>query len=1218
LQSGVAAFVLAIGATLTVATPVLAQTAISGPISTSARWTAAASPYVVSGTVSVQSSAVLTIDPGVVVYMGTNAELRIESGKLMIQGEAARPIKFTSEKVRAGVAPAAGDWGHLVLTAGATGSTFQHAEIAYGKGMSISGAAVTLDNVRLLNHAAPAISADLAASLSGSGNEAAGNTLNAVVVPSGDVTGTTRFGLRGIPYLVRSGTLSVGASPTIDTIDPGSILAGETATLSITGKRLGGAISPKWSLNGLTTQVLPGATDTRVQLQVAAALTAVAGNADLTLLTDAGEAVRTNALIVQRNQPRITALNPSSFFTAAGAGSFTVSGTFFTSASIAELDGQPLATTYNSETQLTATLPEQSVPGSRNVRLRTPDPLNAGAFLTSNVLPLTVTQAKAGFSPATASMFAGASQTIALQLPFNAPAGGLEFDLTSTAPAIATVQPSVVVPAGSKTANFQVQGVGIGESQVVVARSAWANATLPVAVIQPPVTLAYEPVTSALVGVVVGTEVQPVVQSVDGLASPHVGVAFGTYAKQLTPAAAVIGTSITLQVAGEGLGAVSAVQFLPADGLSIGIPSVSVDGKLLSVSVTIDAAATKSTRRVILSTAVGRVPFTTATGDQFVVAAPAPRIDFVNPNVVTVGQSAVKLSMGGQNLRDIQSLRFEPPQGIVAINAPAASADGTQLEITIQTDAAATSGPRTVIVSTAGGESSAAPTPGNTFQVAREIGANYRDVSSPMVGVQVGATSFPQEQAVGPIISAQVGVMVGEPPAASGASVDPVTSPLVGLVVGSGAFDMAPAAGSVGTSVNVVVQGAGLSSVAAVEMFPADNLAISNVVANAAGTQVSFTVAIDAAAAKTVRRVVLKTADPASPVIPFLLSSKSQFLVAAPLPVVDISITPQVVVAGKPKVDLIVRGRNLRDVLGVRFVPPQGITVLGTPSANTDGTSMLVSAQASADAETGPRVLVVSTAAGESSEVSIPANTVQVARVVEGPFNDVSSSLVGVMVGVPAVDSIVREAYASAVGLVVGPVVTAISPPGLVKGTSGNMVISGFALDGATAASLTPVAAGGGVTLGTPVVNAAGVEAAVPYEVAPAATTANHRLNLLDATGVRIPTLADAALQLRVLDAPSISSFEPIVMTRGRAYTLVVRGSNLKEVRRIAIEPAADIMSEDVALTWSSDSLGEKLTLRVILSQGAATGPRIVRLVYPGGMTSGQGSTSNTLSVVAP
>ncbi|MCR6480212.1 hypothetical protein NU688_28925 [Variovorax sp. ZS18.2.2] len=1173
-----------------------------------------------SGVVTVQGAAVLTIDPGVVVYMGAGAELRIESGKLLAQGEAARPIKFTSEKVRSGANPAAGDWGQLVLAAGATGSAIQHTEIAYGRGLSVSGAAVAFDNVRLFNHAAAAISADLTASLSGSGNQAAGNTLNAVVVPSGDVTGTTRFGLRGIPYLVRSGTLSVGASPTIDTVNPGSILAGETATLSITGKRLSGAVLPKWSLAGLTTQVLPDASDTKVQLKVEAALTATPGSADLTLLTDAGEAVGTNALIVQRNQPRITALNPSSFFTAAGAGSFTVTGTFFAKASVVELDGQALATTYNAETQLTAALPEQSVAGSRSVRLRTPDPLKAGAFLTSNVLPLNVVQAKAAFAPATASMFAGASQTIALQLPFNAPAGGLEFNLTSTAPAIATVQPSVVVvPAGSKTANFQVQGVDVGESQVVVARSAWANATLPVAVIQPPVTLAYEPVASALVGVMVGTETKPVLlQSVDGLASPLVGVAFGTYAKQLTPAAAVVGTSLTLKVEGEGLGAVSAMQFVPADGLTVGIPSVSADGKLLSVSVVIDAAATKSTRRVILSSATGRVPFTTATGDQFVVAAPAPRIDFVNPNVVTAGQSAVKLSMGGQNLRDIQSLRFEPPQGVVAIDAPVANADGTQIDITVQTDADAKSGPRTVVVTTAGGESSVAPTPGNTFQVAREIGANYRDLSSPMVGVQVGAISVPQEQAVGPVISAQVGVMVGQAPAASGQSVDPVTSPLVGLVVGSGAFEMTPAAGSVGTSVNVVVQGTGLSSVTAVEMLPANNLTVSKVVANTAGTQLSFTVAIDAAADKTVRRVVLKTSDPANPVVPFLLSAKSQFLVAAQLPVVDISVTPQVVVADGPRVDLIVRGRNLRDVLGVRFVPPQGITALGTPVANADGTSMLVSAQASADAKTGPRVLVVKTVAGESSEVSIPANTVQVARKVEGPFNDVSSALVGVMVGTPAVDPLVREAYAPAVGVVVGPVVTAINPPGLVKGTSGTLVVSGFALAGATAASLTPVAAEGRVTLGKPVVNTAGLEASVPFKVELGATSANHRFNLLDATGARIPTLTDASLQLRVLDAPSISSFEPIVMTRGRSYTLVVRGSNLKEVQRIAIEPAADITSQDLALAWSSDSLGEKLTLRVILSPTAATGPRIVRLVYPGGMTSGQSATSNTLSVEKP
>ncbi len=1195
-----------------------AQTVVSGAIESTTHWTTAASPYLLSGPVSVQGNAILTIDPGVVVYMGPNAELRIESGRLLAQGTANRPIKFTSEKVRTGMTPVAGDWGQLVLAAGATGSAIEHAEIAYGRGVSVAGSSVSLDNVRLLHHAGPAISADLAATLTGSGNQAIGNVLNAVVVPSGDITGTTRFGLRGIPYLVRSGILSVGVSPSIDAVDPGSILAGETTTLTITGKRLGGAVSAGWSSTGLTTQVLSGATDTRVQLQVAAALTAAAGNADLTLLTDAGEAVRTNALIVQRNQPRINSLTPSSFFTLSGANTFTVSGAFIGNASIVELDGQPLATTYNSETQLTATLPEQSVAGPRNVRLRTSDPLNAGSFLTSNALPLTVVQAKAGFAPATASMFAGASQTLALQLPFIAPAGGLAFDLISTAPAIATVQSKVVVPVGTKTADFQVQGVSVGEGQVIAARSGWANATLPVAVIQPPVTLAYEPVTSALVGVMVGAGTQPVSQSVDGLASPFVGVVFGTYAKQLMPSAAVVGTSITLQVAGEGLGSVSVVKFVPGDGLTVGIPSASADGKLLSISLAIDATATKSTRRVVLSTATGSVPFTTASGDQFVVAAPTPVIDSVNPNVVPVDQSAVSLSMGGQNLRDIQSLRFVPPQGIAAINAPTVNADGTRLDIAIRTDAAATSGPRTVIVSTAGGESSAVPTPGNTFQVAREIGASYRDVSSAMVGVQVGAVAVPQEQAFGPFLSAPVGVMVGEPPAASGRSVDPVASPLVGLVVGSGAFEMLPAAGSVGTSVNVTVQGTGLSGVTSVEMLPANGLTVSNVAVNAAGTQLGFTVSIDAAADKTLRRVVLKTADPANPVVPFLLSAKSQFLVAASLPVVDISITPQVVVAGGPRADLVVRGRNLRDVLGVRFVPSQGITALGTPVTSADGTSMLVSAQASADAESGARVVVVQTVAGESSQVPTPANTVQVARAVQESFNDLGSPLVGVTIGTPAVAAVIRDGYSPAVGVVVGPVVTSISPPGLVKGTTGSLVVTGIGLEGAASASLTPAAVDGGVALGSPMISASGLEVTVPFEVAATATSNDHRFNLLDTAGARIPVLSDAALQLRVLDAPAISSFEPIVMTRGRAYTLVVRGHNLKEVRRVAIEPATDITSEDAALAWSADLLGEKLSLRVILSPSAATGARLVRLVYPGGMTGGQSTTNNTLSVVAP
>ncbi|RZJ01234.1 MAG: hypothetical protein EOO54_27105, partial [Haliea sp.] len=410
-------------------------------------------------------------------------------------------------------------------------------------------------------------------------------------------------------------------------------------------------------------------TDTSVKLQVDAALTATAGGADLTLLTDAGEAIKAAALVVQRNQPRIASITPTSVYTLAGASSVVVTGTFFVDSSVVEMDGQALSTVYNSATQLTATLPEQTAAGNRSIRIRTPDAQNAGDFLTSNVATLTVQQAKAMFAPVTASMIAGGSQTLAVQLPFVAPAGGLQFSLTSNTPGIATVQPSVSVPAGSTTANIQVQGMGVGEAQVVMTRAGWANATLPVAVIQPPVTLNYQPVTSARVGVLVGEATTPVVQSIDGLSSSLVGVSLGSYAKQMTPSAGVIGTTVNLQITGEGLNAVSAVQFVPADGLTVGVPTANVDGKLLSVNVVIDAAAPKSLRQVRLSTATGKIDFSTPTGDRFIVAAPAPRVDSVNPNVLVAGQNSVALRIRGENLRDVQGLRFEPAQGLTVISA---------------------------------------------------------------------------------------------------------------------------------------------------------------------------------------------------------------------------------------------------------------------------------------------------------------------------------------------------------------------------------------------------------------------------------------------------------------------------------------------------------------------------------------------------------------------
>jgi RHS repeat-associated protein len=97
---------------------------VSGDITTSTTWTLANSPYVVSGTINIQSPAVLTIQPGVVVKFDAGASLLAKAGAtLTANGTALAPITFTSLKDDSiagdtngdgtATTPAAGDWAAL-------------------------------------------------------------------------------------------------------------------------------------------------------------------------------------------------------------------------------------------------------------------------------------------------------------------------------------------------------------------------------------------------------------------------------------------------------------------------------------------------------------------------------------------------------------------------------------------------------------------------------------------------------------------------------------------------------------------------------------------------------------------------------------------------------------------------------------------------------------------------------------------------------------------------------------------------------------------------------------------------------------------------------------------------------------------------------------------------------------------------------------------------
>jgi len=128
----------------------LLRTDVSGQITTNTTWTAAESPYVVTGAMSVVSPAVLTIEPGVVVKLGSGASLMaLEGATILAAGTSGSPIVVTSLKDDSvagdtnedgdATSPAAGDWAtfgsegrNTGQTAIAAYGTYQHIQIRYG------------------------------------------------------------------------------------------------------------------------------------------------------------------------------------------------------------------------------------------------------------------------------------------------------------------------------------------------------------------------------------------------------------------------------------------------------------------------------------------------------------------------------------------------------------------------------------------------------------------------------------------------------------------------------------------------------------------------------------------------------------------------------------------------------------------------------------------------------------------------------------------------------------------------------------------------------------------------------------------------------------------------------------------------------------------------------------------------------------------------------
>ena len=461
---------------------VSADTVVSADISSDITWSAAQSPYVVPASLAVRNGAKLFIEAGVVVYMGNGASLDVQSGGVHAMGSAANPVRVTSFRLKDGQPAAPGDWGQWIFGSGTVDTRIEHAIFEYGKGIVVNAAAPVFNGVEIRNNQGAAMSIDLLASPVGRSNRAHGNTIDAILVPGGDIAGQVVWGIKGIPYLLESGEVSVGVSPLIATVSPSSMQQGGTQTFTLTGFRLGGLSKVSFARGDLSAQLLAGDSDSEAKMVVSAAPEASLGAVDLTALVDAGVVRKLGAFSIQRAEPALLAVTPTVVYYGAGSSTLEVAGKNLLPTTEVVLDGDVLPSTYLSTTRLTMVFSGQMGIGEHELRLRTPDPLNAGEFLWSEALSIKVSPPQVSVLPSVVSLLKGETRLLTVQLPFAA-SEEVSFALSSSAPLLVSVPGSVTVPSGAVGATFAVQGVAPGAAVISINHPSWPAAEVQVSIL---------------------------------------------------------------------------------------------------------------------------------------------------------------------------------------------------------------------------------------------------------------------------------------------------------------------------------------------------------------------------------------------------------------------------------------------------------------------------------------------------------------------------------------------------------------------------------------------------------------------------------------------------------------------------------------------------------------------------------------------------------------
>ncbi len=197
-----------------------------------------------------------------------------------------------------------------------------------------------------------------------------------------------------IPASTQDGEITVGEpspGPTIASLSPGSATAGSPAfALTVNGTNFVSGSTVRWDAAARTTTFI---SSTQLTAAITAADIAAAGTISVTAVNPAPGGGTSNALLftIANPAPTITSLSPISATVGGPAFTLTVNGSNFVSGSTVQWDGSARATTFVSNTQLTAAITAADVITAGVVSVTVADLLGPGGG-TSNALPFEITE----------------------------------------------------------------------------------------------------------------------------------------------------------------------------------------------------------------------------------------------------------------------------------------------------------------------------------------------------------------------------------------------------------------------------------------------------------------------------------------------------------------------------------------------------------------------------------------------------------------------------------------------------------------------------------------------------------------------------------------------------------------------------------------------------------------------------------------------------------